>query len=46
MKEMNIPQKLMALVKATMKTLNVELRHKISNQNPSTSRTEFDKEMH
>jgi len=46
MKEMNIPQKLIALVKATMN--NTQCREKIQKnyQNLSTSRTEFDKVTH
>jgi hypothetical protein len=44
MEEINIPQKLIALVKATMN--NVELRYKTDYQNPLMLKAEFDKGMY
>ena len=44
MEKINIPQKLIALVKATIN--NVELRFKTDYQNPLMLKAEFDKGMH
>jgi len=41
MEELNIPQKLIALVKATMNNTYVELRYKTDFQNPLMLKMEF-----
>jgi hypothetical protein len=44
--ELNIPQKLIALVKATVNNTQCQVKIKTDFQNPSILKMEFDKGMH